>query len=151
MPAALEGKEPRRSAQWLHNPHQLDPLEPRLSLPVKGSPVSRVKLWLPWEPWGTLGRGWKTLPFAWVGGAPEPRHPARQSGAQKLPVAPPTLSLALPSRVRLFTHKATSAGPASPERRPQRTPSAGPQPRPLAPGRAEGSVPQARAPAPAQR
>ena len=40
--------------------------------------------------------------------------PSSQSGAQKLPVAPPTLSLALPSRVRLFTHKATSAGPASP-------------------------------------
>lgn len=67
---------------------------------------------------GTLGEvrdgGWKTLPFAWVGGAPEPCHLVRQSGAQKLPVAPPTLSLALPSRVRLFTHKATSAGPASP-------------------------------------
>lgn len=77
-----------------------------------------------------------------MGGAPEPRHLVRQFGAQKLPVAPPTLSLALPSRVRLFTHKATSAGPASPPScRPQRTPSTEPQPRPLAPGRAEGSVP----------
>lgn len=100
MPAALEGKRPLRSAQWLHNPHQPDPLEPLLSFPVKEMPISRVSCGRP----GNLreacavclvGYTTRVVPL-------EPHDLVRQSGAQRLPVAPPTLSLALPSRVRLF-------------------------------------------------
>lgn len=108
-------------------------LNRRFYFPVKEMPISRVKLWLPWEPRGNLCR----LP-GWV----VPLGPMnQQSGAQKLPVALPTLSLALPSRLSFYPQSHLHLSSLSPQLETTTIPSAEPQPRPLALGHAQGSVP----------
>lgn len=141
MPAALEGKRPLRSAQWLHNPHQLDPLEPRLYFPVKELPISKVKLWLPWEPRGTLCSCWWGTTQGWCLQAP-PSSPPMWSPET---VWHPSILSCCPLQPEAFIHKATSASPASPPGDHSALP-AEPQPRPLPPGHAEGSVPPSASP-----
>lgn len=129
MPAALEGKGPLRSAQWLHNPHQLDPLEPRLYFPVKELPISRVG---PGAALGTQGQPVLLLVgHPGKGGASAPQGPGRPGVEPRNCVAPQHPSLPSPPGCS-FIHKATSTAPPLPQR-PQRAPGE-PQPRPLAPG-----------------
>lgn len=111
MPAALEGKGPLRSAQWLHNPHQLDPLEPRLYFPVKELPISRVGPELPWEPRGNLCSCWLGTPARVV--PLRPQGPGRPVWSPETVWHPNTLACP-PLPAAAFIHKATSTAPPLP-------------------------------------